>query len=70
MLFILLDFINLWDYNPGMAKIIAVYGKRPADATREAGIALRTKGLTYEQIGKIWNVSRARVFQIINKKQS
>ena len=30
--------------------------------------ALKSKGLTYEQIGLIYNISRQRVERIINKK--
>ncbi|MDO8634778.1 MAG: hypothetical protein Q7R34_00845 [Dehalococcoidia bacterium] len=49
-------------------KRVTTIGKRPATATREAGILLRNAGLTYAAIGKLWSVSRARVFQILHPK--
>ncbi len=48
--------------------VITIEGKRPATATREAGLKLREAGLTYRQIGQLWNITGARVFQIINPK--
>ncbi len=51
-----------------MGAVITTEGKRPATASREAGLKLREAGLTYRQIGQIWNVTGARVFQILNPK--
>lgn len=51
-----------------MGRVITTEGKRPADATREAGLKLRADGYTYEQIGRLWGVTKQRVWEILNPK--
>lgn len=48
--------------------IVTIVGKRPAGATREEALRLKLLGLSYGQIGKLWNVSRQRVQQIAKGK--
>ena len=42
-------------------------GKRPADATGERAIVLIQEGYTMAEIARLWQVSRQRVFQLVNK---
>jgi len=50
-------------------KVIAIQGKRPADATPEKALEL-SKTFTNAEIGRLWNISRERVRQLIKKANS
>ena len=41
--------------------------KRPKDATPQEAKRLRDTGLTYAQIGKLWDISAQQVFNLVKK---
>ena len=47
-------------------KLITTQGKRPAAATPEKALEL-SKILSNAEIGRLWNISRERVRQLIKK---
>jgi len=50
-------------------KLITILGKRPADATPEKALEL-SKTYNNAEIGRLWNISRERVRQLINKAKN
>jgi len=47
-------------------RVIVTHGKRPFDATPERALELN-KTLSQAEIAKLWNISRQRVQQLVNK---
>lgn len=53
-----------------MKKLVIInYGvcKRPADATPERALDLYKQGWSMAQIGRLWDVTRQRVWMLIQK---
>jgi len=53
----------------GKKFLATIEAKRPADATLERVLELR-KSLTLAEIGKLWGISKQRVWQLIQKAKT